>query len=199
MATHKRWSEQLRDGLRPLQERSVPRYQATERFRVYSSTLVPGLLQTESYAAAVLRVAARSERLPVDDSAEAARARVARSRVLHDEGRQFTFVVEEAVLYCQMPDRDTMSAQLNALLAADTSSNVSLGIIPMVTPEPQQWPQETFHVFDDCLVSVELVTEMVEVAEPSEVAQYIKAFEELRSMAVYGAQARVLRAIESLR
>ncbi|KIF73413.1 hypothetical protein QR77_04440 [Streptomyces sp. 150FB] len=62
------------------------------------------------------------------------------------------------------------------------------------------WPQETFHVYDDTLVSVELLSAQVNITQPSEIALYLKAFEELRSMAVYGAEARALivRAIGAL-
>ncbi|GAA2623341.1 hypothetical protein GCM10010307_08610 [Streptomyces vastus] len=57
-----------------------------------------------------------------------------------------------------------------------------------------------FHVYDDKLVSVELVSAQVRITQPSEIALYLKAFEQLRSMAIYGADARALtlRAIEAL-
>ncbi|MFF5958485.1 DUF5753 domain-containing protein [Streptomyces luteogriseus] len=184
-----------------MQKQLLPRYRTTERFRVYSSSLVPGVLQTEPYAKAVLGIAARKQGLAVDDSAEAAKVRVERGRVIHDHGRQFEFLLEEPVIRWQMAGTEAMEAQLNHLLAADALSTVSLGIIPMATPERQRWPEETFHIYDDRQVNVELVSAEVDLTEPSEVAAYIQAFEELRSMAVYGAQARelVLRAIESLR
>jgi hypothetical protein len=62
------------------------------------------------------------------------------------------------------------------------------------------WPQEVFHVYDETLVSVELLAARVQVTQPSEIALYVKAFEQLRSMAVYGTEARalILRAIEAL-
>ncbi|MGW4619697.1 DNA-binding protein, partial [Streptomyces sp. NPDC004592] len=63
-----------------------------------------------------------------------------------------------------------------------------------------RWPEETFHVYDDRLVSVELVSAEVTVTQPSEIGLYMEAFEELRSMAVYGGEARalILKAIETL-
>lgn len=73
------WRYQVRSGLKQLQTSSIQFFRQTQLFRVYSSTLVPGLLQTEGYAAAVLRRAARFRELPFDDSAEAAQARVERS------------------------------------------------------------------------------------------------------------------------
>ncbi|MFJ5156298.1 helix-turn-helix domain-containing protein [Streptomyces sp. NPDC088353] len=198
---YREWRHQVRGGLKQLQENSAQIFRQTELFRVYSSTLVPGLLQTEGYATGILRTAARFRDLPVDDSAEAARARVDRSRVLHDPGRRFVLLIEEAILHCQMAEADAMAAQLGYLLTAGALPAVSLGIIPAATSERTQWPRETFHVYDDRLVSVELVSARVRITQPSEIALYLKAFEQLRSMAVYGAEARqlILEAIESLR
>lgn len=197
---YKEWRHQIRRGLTELQSGSAQLFRSTELFRVYSSTLVPGLLQTEGYAASVLATAARFRELPIDDSAEAARARVDRSRIIHEPGRRFLLLVEEAVLYCQVADADDMAAQLGYLLTAGAVPAVSLGIIPAATRLRTQWPRETFHVYDDRLVSVELVSARVRINQPSEIALYVKAFEELRSMAVYGADARalVLKAIEAL-
>ncbi|WP_019066187.1 helix-turn-helix domain-containing protein [Streptomyces hokutonensis] len=198
---YREWRHQIRNGLRQLQEGSARLFEDTELFRVYSATLVPGLLQTEGYAAGVLASAARFRDVPVDDSAAAARARVERSRVLYEPGRRFVLVMEEGVLRCRMADEDAMAAQLGFLLTAGALPAVSLGIIPMTATERAQWPRETFHVYDDKLVSVELVSARVRINQPSEIALYLKAFEELRASAVYGAEARdlVLRAIEALR
>ena len=197
---YREWRDQTRRGLAALQNGRSSLYRGTDLFRIYSSTLVPGLLQTEGYAAAVLRIAARGDGLAVDDSAEAARARVDRSRIIHEGGRRFVFVVEETVLHHQLGGTDAMAAQLGGLLSAGALPAVSLGIIPMGVPDRGQWPRETFHLFDETLVSVELVSAQVNVTTPSEVAQYAHTFDALRRMAVYGAQARelILRAIEAL-
>ncbi|MEU7179750.1 MULTISPECIES: helix-turn-helix domain-containing protein [Streptomyces] len=194
------WRHQIRNGLKQLQSQSLQFFRDTRLFRVYSSTLVPGLLQTEGYAAAVLGTIADFRELPFDDSAEAARARVERSRVIHEPGHRFVLLVEEAALYYQIGDTDAMAAQLGYLLTAGALPSVSLGVIPMATRERVQWPRETFHVYDDTLVSIELVSARVRITQPSEIALYLKAFEQLRSMAVYGAEARalILKALEAL-
>jgi hypothetical protein len=166
---------------------------------MYSSTLVPGLLQTEGYALAVLGIAADVHDVAAGDSAEAARSRIERSRIVHEQGHRFVVVVEEPVLYCQVADPEPMAAQLGYLLTAGALPAVSLGIIPMAARRTH-WPEETFHIFDDRLVSVELVSAEVSVTQPGEIGQYLETFERLRSMAVYGAEARalILRAIEAL-
>jgi transcriptional regulator with XRE-family HTH domain len=194
------WRHQIRSGLKQLQNSSSQFFRETRLFRVYSSTLVPGLLQTEGYATAVLGTIADFRELPFDDSAEAARARVERSRVIHEPGHRFVLLVEEAALYYQIGDADAMAAQLGYLLTAGALPSVSLGIVPMATRERVQWPRETFHVYDDTLVSVELISAEVNITQPTEIALYLKAFEQLRSMAVYGAEARalILKALEAL-
>jgi hypothetical protein len=185
--------------MRQLQTSYHALYRSTKVFRVYTSTLVPGLLQTEGYARALLSSNARFLGVP-DDGADAAVARVDRSRIIHEAGRRFVLVVEEAALRYQLGDADAMAAQLGYLLTAGALPSVSLGIIPS-NLKRTMWPRELFHVYDDELVSVELMSARVRITQPSEVALYLRAFEQLRRMAVYGADARalILRAIEALR
>ncbi|WP_066948446.1 helix-turn-helix domain-containing protein [Streptomyces lushanensis] len=197
---YREWRLQVRGGLKRLQESLVQFFHETELFRVYSSTMVPGLLQTEGYAAALLTAIADFREIPVNDGPEAAVARVERSRVIHEPGHRFVFLVEEAVLYYQLGDAQAMAAQLGHLLTAGALPAVSLGIIPMARRERGMWPRETFHVYDDTLVSVELTSAQLRITQPGEVAVYLKAFDALRGMAVYGGEARALivRAIEAL-
>lgn len=197
---YREWRRRVRTGLARLQDSYLELYRSTQLLRMYSPVLVPGLLQTEGYARALLSKNARFLDVP-DDGAEAAAARVQRSQVIHEPGHRYVFVVEEAVLYYQLGDAEAMAAQLGHLLTAGALPQVSFGIIPTGTRDRALWPQETFDLHDDMLVSVELLSAEVNVTQPSEIALYLKAFEELRSMAVYGAEARALiaKAIESLR
>ena len=131
---------------------------------------------------------------------EAAAARVRRSQGIHEPGHRYVFLIEEAVLYYQLGNAEAMAAQLGYLLTAGALPQVSFGIVPTATRERSMWPKETFHVHDDTLASVELVSAEVNITQPSEIALYVKAFEQLRSMAVYGAEARALivKAIDAL-
>ncbi|MET7567045.1 helix-turn-helix transcriptional regulator [Streptomyces sp. NPDC005492] len=196
---YREWRQQVRAGLAKLQDSAVELYRSTELLRVYSPVLIPGLLQTEGYARALLGMSARFHGAP-DDAAEAATARVRRSQVIHEPGHRFVFLIEEAVLYYQLGDAEAMAAQLGYLLTAGALPQVSFGIIPTATRERVLWPQETFDVYDNTLASVELVSAEVNITQPSEIALYVKAFEQLRSMAVYGADARTLivKAIDAL-
>lgn len=185
------WRRRARTGMRHLQNSYVELYRATRVFRVYSPTLVPGLVQTQGYAAALLGANARLLDVP-DDGADAAAARVERSQVIHEPGHRCLLLIEEAALYYQLGDAEAMAAQLGHLLTVGALPAVSLGIIPMSTPDRAIWPQEVFHVYDDTLASVELLSAQVNITTPSEIGLYLRAFEQLRGMAVYGAQARAL-------
>ncbi|MFI1842443.1 helix-turn-helix domain-containing protein [Streptomyces microflavus] len=193
------WRRRVRTGLRQLQESYVELYRSTGVFRVYSPTLVPGLVQTEGYASALLSTNARLLDVP-DDGPEAAVARVERSRIIREPGHRVLLLIEESVLYFQLGAADAVAAQLGHLLSVGALPTVSLGIIPMATRERSLWPQETFHIYDDTLVSVELLSAQVNITQPSEIGLYLKAFEQLRSMAVYGAEARslIVKAVAAL-
>lgn len=193
------WRRRVRTGLRQLQDSYVQLYRATRVFRVYSPTLVPGLVQIEGYASALLSANAQLLDIP-DDGAEAAAARVERSQIIREPGHRCLLLIEESVLYYQLGDAAAMAAQLGHLLSVGALPAVSLGIIPMATRERALWPQETFHIYDDTLVSVELLSAQVNISQPSEIALYLTAFERLRGMAVYGGDARalVVKAIDAL-
>jgi hypothetical protein len=85
-----------------------------------------------------------------------------------------------------------MAAQLDYLLEAMELPTVSLGVIPFTTPGRPVWPLESFTVFDDQRVHVELLSAQVTVTAPSEITLYVRAFEKLAELAVYGARAREL-------
>ncbi|MDW4902877.1 helix-turn-helix transcriptional regulator [Streptomyces californicus] len=184
------WRRVQRTGLRHLQESRVELYERTRLFRIYCSTVVPGLLQTPSYATALLNSISRFHRTP-NDVEEAVEARMRRSRVLFINGNRFSVLVEESVLRYQVGDSETMAGQLGYLLTLMSLPSVSLGVIPFSTSRPL-WTLETFNVFDDVRVHVELLSAAVKITAPGEVEQYIRASKEMAEMAVYGSTARDL-------
>ncbi|MGW7247365.1 helix-turn-helix domain-containing protein [Streptomyces decoyicus] len=194
------WKRLQRTGLRRLQESRIPLYERTKLHRGYASHVVPGLFQTPAYASALLSVIRRFHGTP-DDTVEAVDARMSRARVLHEAGHRFTLLVEESVLRYQIGDAETMAGQLGHLLSVMSLPAVSLGVIPFAVRERGMWTLEAFNVFDDERVHVELLTAQVTLTAPGEVAMYVKAFGDLRDLAVYGADARALvtSALDALR
>ncbi|BCK69227.1 XRE family transcriptional regulator [Streptomyces platensis] len=193
------WKRLQRTGLRRLQESRIPLYERTKLLRGYASHVVPGLFQTPAYASALLSVISRFHSTP-NDTPEAVAARMARARVLHDAGHRFTMLVEESVLRHRIGDTKAMADQLGHLLSVMSLPAVSLGVIPFTARERSMWTLESFNIFDDQRVHVELLTAQVTLTAPGEVAMYVQAFMELRELAVYGAKARVLvtEAIQAL-
>jgi transcriptional regulator with XRE-family HTH domain len=184
------WRRVQRTGLRHLQEKRAELYERTSFFRVYCSNVIPGLFQTPAYATALLSSISKFHRTP-NDVQEAVAARMARSRVLFTGGRRFAVLIEESVLRYRIGDPSTMAGQLGYLLTLMSAPSISLGIIPFTASRPL-WPLETFNVFDDVRVHVELLSAAVKVTAPSEVEQYIRAYRDLGTQAVFGSAAREL-------
>lgn len=187
------WRRQHRNGMRRTQETVNTEYEKAQTCRVYVSNVVPGFLQTAPYATALMETITDFQGTP-NDVPEAVAARVARSRFLYEGGHRFAVLIEEWVLRSRIGDADTMRDQLRHLLTVMPLPSVSLGIIPC-TAQRTVWPLEAFYAFDDRLVSIESLTAKIRITQPREVADYLKAFRQLRETAVYGPGAR--RMIES--
>ncbi|MFI0978139.1 helix-turn-helix domain-containing protein [Streptomyces sp. NPDC021093] len=184
------WRRLQRTGLRRLQESYVPLFERTRVFRIYCSNVVPGLLQTDAYAHALLSSIAEFRGAP-DDVSAAVAARLERSRVIREGNHRFALLVEEAVLRHRVGDAEAMAGQLGHLLSVMALPAVSLGVIPF-SAERRMWMVETFSVYDEEQAQVELLTAQVNVSAPSEVRQYLRAFGEFSKLAVHGAEARAL-------
>lgn len=196
---YREWRRLHRTGMRRLQVELAPLYVRARHMRTYSSSFVPGLLQTPGYATAVMNTITAFQGTP-DDVDAAVAARMNRSQVIKEPGHTFAIVLEETVLRRPFGDVRTMVAQLGYLVEAMTLPSVSLGIIPFGAVRDPMWPLETFDLFGEEQAIVELLGALVTVTSPSEIALYGKAFEKLHGMAVYGPSARrlITAALDSL-
>ncbi|GAA2023958.1 hypothetical protein GCM10009800_06030 [Nocardiopsis rhodophaea] len=84
-----------------------------------------------------------------------------------------------------------MAEQLNHLAACSALPAISLGIIPMRWRR-SHWPVESFWIFDDKQVNVELVSSYLTISQSREIAEYVSVFVEMSAMAVRGDEARSL-------
>jgi transcriptional regulator with XRE-family HTH domain len=180
-----------RGGMRRMQESRRPLYERTRLFKAYCPSVIPGWLQTPGYATALLSSITEFRGSP-DDVADAVTARMNRNRILVSGGHRFALLLEEAVLRYRIGGTDVMAGQLARLAEATALPSVALGVIPFAAPERPAWPLEQFTVFDDERVHVELLSAQVTVSAPSEVTLYVRAFERLARLAVYGDAARSL-------
>jgi transcriptional regulator with XRE-family HTH domain len=185
------WRRMERTGLRRAQQAVLPLWERTRLFRAYSSWLVPGAVQTQQYTRAVLGAIGARRGLP-DDVDDAVAARTDRLRLLRERDRLFEILVEEPVLRTTIGGAEVMRGQLSHLIDVASWPAVSLGIIPTGIDRDLIWPVEDFWIFDDALVNVELVSGLLTITRPGELAAYDKAFRDLSAMAVRGAGARAL-------
>ena len=178
------WRRVQPSGLRHTQEARVPLYERTRVFKAYCPSVIPGWLQTPAYATALLSAISAFHGAP-DDTEEAVAARVGRNRVLRDGNHRFSLLIEETVLRYRIGAPDVMGAQLRSLLEVMELPWVAFGVIPAAA-QRDMWPLEQFTVFDDNRVHVELLSAQVTVTVPSEIILYVRAYERLARLAVYG-------------
>jgi transcriptional regulator with XRE-family HTH domain len=197
-AMYHEYRRQMQAGLKHLQESSVPLYEQTSQFRIYDTTVVPGLFTTAEYAAVLFRF--WSAFMGLEDDVDAAvEARMERQRVLYTGERMFRVVIEEQVLRTRVGDSDVMMGQLDRLLAVMSLPRVRIGVIPAMG-ERHSLTQGSFWMFDDSRVRIETVSASLTVTQPRDIAMYSRVFELLQRSAVHGREARQLisRAIRDL-
>ncbi|MFD8479905.1 DUF5753 domain-containing protein [Kitasatospora sp. NPDC059673] len=184
------WRRLHRMGMRKVHEDFYALHERTILCRVYASNVPPGFFQTPAFATALMTAITEFQGTP-DDVAEAVVARVARSRFLYEGNHRFVVLMEEWVLRSWVGNRSAMVGQLSHLLDVMRLPSVSLGIIPMGAARTI-WPLEAFYLYDDRQALVETLTAEVNVTQPRELADYMRAFSGLASSAVYGDAARAL-------
>ena len=104
----------------------------THLIRRYSSELIPGLLQTEEYARAVIQAL----RPRYDESSVERRvsARLARQQILkRKKPLHLDFILNEAVIRSNVGGTKVMAEQLQALHEAGTSEGATLRMLPFET------------------------------------------------------------------
>jgi transcriptional regulator with XRE-family HTH domain len=189
---YQEYRRRLAAGMRFRQQEALDTEANARILRVFETHYVPGPLQTEAYARAMLSMGAQLHGAP-DDVDEAVAVRMRRQELLYRPGKRIHFVLAEAALRSEAAaPRDVMNAQLDRLVAATTlGPNVKLGAIPFGV----QWPMFVNHGFwiiDNDAVIVETLTAELRLTRPEEVQTYAKVFDQLASLASYGPGARAL-------
>lgn len=187
---HREWQRVMRAGVAAEQTAMGRREQDTRIFRGFQSTIVPGLLQTPTYAREILERFGRrtGQRMDVD---EAVAARMRRQEILYDPTKKFRLVMTEAVLLYYVCSPAAMLGQIDRLTNLAMLPNIRLGIIPFDRPYVIS-PTHPFWVYDDQLVVVETVSAQLNLAQPEEIDQYTKTFEAMALTAVYDESARAV-------
>ncbi|GAA0942215.1 helix-turn-helix transcriptional regulator [Nonomuraea longicatena] len=184
---HKR---QTRAGMRRLVRSSVPLYERTTSFRIYEHNAIPGLFQTADYAEAMLSFWIGFLDTP-NDLDDAVRAQQRRQGVVRQQDKRFEVVIEEQALRTLFGTAETQATQLERLLEILELPNVLFGVIPMMVERPCV-ASVGFWIFDHESVQMETPSAAIEVTRPGEVDLYVRMFDLLASVAVYGESARTL-------
>jgi len=188
-AMYVEWRRMLGTGTRRRQQASHALEAQTRLMRWYEPVLMPGILHTAEYAAAVMARIIDFYKIPHDLDAGLA-ARMERQRILYRGDHRFHFIIGQQALLTTVGGTDVMIGQLDRLLATMSLPQVSLGIIP--AHANYSVPTNQFIMFDDRLVQVETISAELSITQPREIVLYAKAFHELMKQAVRGQDARAL-------
>jgi hypothetical protein len=123
------WWQQYGDVLTDWFEPYIGLEEAACRIRTYEVQFVPGLLQTEDYARALIRLGYPNA--PADDIERRVHLRMARQKVLtRDDPPMVWAVVDEAALRRPLGGPAVMRAQLERLVELTTQPKVTLYVVP---------------------------------------------------------------------
>jgi transcriptional regulator with XRE-family HTH domain len=161
---------------------------AATALRSYEPLLVPGLLQTEDYARAVIRAGAMNS--PSEDVERRVALRMARQPALtRDKPPKIWAVLDEAALRRRVGGTELMRLQLEHLLAQAALPNVAVQVIPFTGgAHPAMGRPFVILVFpervDTDVVYLEDLTSALYVEDVAEVDRYNVFFNHLRATAL---------------
>ncbi|WP_280508531.1 helix-turn-helix domain-containing protein [Nocardia flavorosea] len=164
--------------------------------RHYQTSFIPGLLQTEQYAMAVIDT--YMPKLEASDLERRARARMDRAAVLaKDEPLELWVVLDEAAIRRVVGGPEVMSGQLRRLSEATKRKNVILQILPFdAGAHPGMAGSFTILDFPDPtdpeLVYVERISGDELIEGHSEIRRFGVMFDQLRAMALSPRDSAVL-------
>ncbi|MCX5211183.1 helix-turn-helix domain-containing protein [Kitasatospora sp. NBC_00240] len=165
--------------------------------RAYESSFVPGLLQTQAYAEAVVQ----GTQPDTDATAVSRRVevRLKRQSRIYGENQLGSLwaVIDEAVLRREVGGSEVMYRQLNQLLELSARSNINLQVIPFRhgahpgmtgTFSLMEFPESA----DSTVVYFEGVTSDLYLEKDADVRRYTGLYDHLRAAALSVAESRSL-------
>jgi transcriptional regulator with XRE-family HTH domain len=161
---------------------------AAVRFRDFQSMVMPGLLQTEDYARAVLRAAPSPG--STEDIDRQVALRMERQAILDQASPPDLWVVlSESIIRVQVGGTGVMRAQLRRLIDVAERSNVTLQVLPFTTAAHVQ-PISPFTILefpdiaDPTVVYLEHLTGSLFLETAEEIQRYTVVFDHLRAEAL---------------
>jgi transcriptional regulator with XRE-family HTH domain len=161
---------------------------AAVRFRDFQSMVMPGLLQTEDYARAVLRAAPNPG--STEDIDRQVALRMERQATLGQANPPDLWIVlSESIVRVHVGGPAVMRAQLRRLIDVAARSNVTLQVLPFTTAAQVQ-PISPFTILefpdaaDPTVVYLEHLTGSLFLETAEEVRRYTVVFDHLRAEAL---------------
>ena len=130
-AAQKGWWEEFADTLSEDYQQFIGLEHEATAIAIWHVDVVPGLLQTESYARHIISSYSRVEPVAPGMIGRLVKVRMQRQQVLDREGLQLTVVLDESVLTRRIGDEPTMYEQLMRLAREAERPNLSLRILPL--------------------------------------------------------------------
>src|SRR6266851_607819 len=187
-ATHRGWWHSYADALPAWFEDYVGLEDGAKSLFTYQNQLVHGLMQTEEYAAAVIRAAQPGA--GADEVERQLAARATRQALLTASNPlQVWAVLDEAVLRRQVGGSAAMQAQLNRIREISTLSNVTLQVLTFdagahasmgTSFELLQFPEAG----DTAIVYIEDHTSSQYLETTTDIERYTLVFDHLRASAL---------------
>lgn len=177
------WPELLGDDGHAQRDIAARERTAT-RVRNYQDKIVPGLLQTPEYARAYFELGTTTD---VDG---AVAERIARQRVLRQDGRLFLFLIEEAALTRDIGGEQVVAEQRDRIVSLSRLPSVEIAVVSSSAATPVVWHNFTlWDTPDGAYAMSELLYGQPERAEPQDVARLESLWGRLWSAAVHGDEA----------
>ena len=155
----------------------------------YETIFVPGILQTEEYASAVLQVFYDETSVP-DKVAALVDLRTRRRELVNSENApMFSFVLDESVIRRLVGSPAITSRQLMHLVDVATQSNVTIRVVPF-TAGLHPGMKGPFEIVqfedtpDENMVFLEGPSDDIIVDDPTETQNYLAAFEHITEISL---------------
>jgi len=184
------WWSRYRDSLTPKLLQFIEYEEAASVIREYESAVMPGLLQTEEYATAVMRTLGEKD-LPPHIIEARVKARMTRQRLIEQSNLPLLFfILDEAVIRRLIGEKAIMRGQLTRLISTANRPNVSIEVVPFSAGIYRGF-LEPFVVLEfrdpedsDVLYLESLRDAVFSHDEAGEIGAYREVFEQLRAISL---------------
>lgn len=173
------------DNLDQAREEAFSKIEHSARtIRIFQTSFVPWLLQTKSYTEFALRASMVSQSDQEPDVSKRVKELLSRQRILISN-RNFVFLLTEGALKCRLAPVATMIEQYRHIDELMKRDNVRICLIPS-SADIRLISNTGFELYDDKLLRIETMTDVLNELDEAKIAQYRAVFEELLSVSVEG-------------